>query len=156
MDHSNSSTATGCDPSHPFLSVWDRLDALSIREHRRVQAYHETVRDQNDQLHKALARRELRGRLRRQNSWNGRDSQRNLHVAQNSIIAEVDDCSLRHLLSVLDGEKKGPVVYDHRHDAADGTEDSATGMGQGVIGGKQREAQSGSKRCNEYVMNLVL
>jgi hypothetical protein len=139
-----------CDYSHPFLSVWDRLDALSIRERRNVHAYHQTMSEQNEKVHgKKDGKQEsipavlpqLRGRLRRQHSWNGRDSQRNLHVARGSIMAEVDDCSLRHLLSVLDGEMMpcGNVEELHNDKPVD-----------------EKERAPASYKPQEYVMNLVL
>jgi hypothetical protein len=34
----------------PFSSVWDRLDAWSLKEHRRVQDYHATVEQQNEKI----------------------------------------------------------------------------------------------------------
>ncbi|KAL3930637.1 MAG: hypothetical protein SGARI_004425, partial [Bacillariaceae sp.] len=158
MDHSNttiSSSYGGGDPSHPFLTVWDRLDAMSIQEYRQIQAYHQTVTTQNDQIHgknvseesqsQPLAQQLYRGRLRRQNSWNGRDSQRNLHVARGSILAEVDDCTLSQLMSVLEGQQ----VHDTNETTPNGL-----GVSGGNGGNNPVESETAQSKNEQYVMNL--
>jgi hypothetical protein len=138
MDISRSSSSF-----RPFSSVWDRLDAWSLKERRRVEDYHDIVQQQNEKIAAVstvvlessqgqdeasvtapgipakkqfgpqgpsvsattpVAPHHFRGRLRRQHSWNGRDSNRDLIQARGSIMAIADeDGSLSDLWSGLDG-----------------------------------------------------
>lgn len=56
----------------------------------------------------------LGGRLRRQNSWNGRESNRDLIQARGSVRAIADDCSLRELFQNSDGQLDDDAVEDQR------------------------------------------
>lgn len=176
---STTSTSSMDTSIRPFLSVWDRLDAWSLNEHRRVQEYHDTVRQQNEKLAaspentvgvpeqpfssvtdaskstsmatKTVAPVGIRGRLRRQSSWNGRDSNRDLIQARGSVIAEADDCSFRHLLCVLDGE------VDHGEELRD--EDLNGGRDGNLFATvtiPSRRKEISRSKADQCVMNLVM
>ncbi|KAG7347738.1 hypothetical protein IV203_016443 [Nitzschia inconspicua] len=176
-----------------FHSVWDRLDAWSMSERRRVQEYHDTVQQQNkriaavstavkeDRNEKSdapsipskiqfggrvvasattaaptVGPTSLRGRLRRQHSWNGRDSSRDLLQARGSIMAETDDCSFRHLLSVLDGhmddDQEDVVVQE---DGPNVPVDS-TGPRSGSRSVNIKKDNMARSKADQCVMNLIM
>jgi hypothetical protein len=206
MSSSDSSIDTSKHSSsfRPFCSVWDRLDAWSQKEHRRIEDYYATVQQQNEKIAavstlvvKANQGQEeetvttpgipakkqfglrgpvvstaatsttpraphyLRGRLRRQHSWNGRDSNRDLIQATGSIMAIADeDGSLSDLWSALDG----PLDDTDEHEARSGEDSvqviSASRMEKIRVSitktSTMKKQNSARRKANQRVMDLVM
>ena len=137
--------------SSPFQSMWDRLDTLSYQERQRKDAYHNTVKEQNELISPTTNEASINsaptlasyrqqpsattttlrntgvdtstststgaiafsmtttvgmvaGRLRRQHSWNGRDSARDILQARGSVIATIED-GLFQDITTLNGDE---------------------------------------------------